>query len=322
MPGHLIHIGFPKAGSTALGAWFDAHPQLAYAPNGLGGFYHAFDLAACAAGAAEPRLWHVTSAESLSFPRLTDRRPPRPGTTPARAVTLTEGRERVCRMLTSLYAGATILVVTRGFRGAMLSAYSQYVKSGGHLGPDGAMPAAFDEIVEALDYDAVVALYEAAFGAERVIVLPFELLRDEPAAFAGVLERGLGLRPGAAPVPQRNPALSPAGLVWHRRLAAAVGLLAQALPAPVGHRLFARYTRLSRAERLRRPLEVLERLVPGSRDPGPIAVPDALLEHLRGRAASLAERPFYDRYAADYLNDAPAAGARIAPAARSPRGPA
>jgi hypothetical protein len=305
MPGHLIHVGFPKAGSTALGAWFDAHPQLAYAPNALGGFYHAFELAAFAAGADEPPPWHVTSAEALSVPRITDDRVGQPGGVAPRAVSLTESRERVCRMLASLSPGATILIVTRGFRGALLSGYSQYVKSGGR-GQARALALAFDRtfLVEAFDYDAFVALYEAAFGAERVIVLPYELLRDDSAAFAGALERRLGLDPVGGPITQRNPSLSPAGLVWLRRTSIIVGAVARALPARVGARLFRRYARLGRGDRLRRPLEVLERIVPGTRG-AELEVSDDVLALLRGGARSLAGRPYYDRYAVEYLNDQP-----------------
>jgi len=300
MPGHLIHIGFPKAGSTALGAWFDAHPQMAHAPNGVGGFYHAFDLAAYGAGSEPEPLWHVTSGESLSFPRLTDAAPS--VGTPPRARSLTESRARVCRMLRALAGDATILIVTRGFRGAMLSGYSQYLKSGGRraareLRPDPAV------IAEALDYDAVVALYEETFGAERVIVLPYELLRDDPAAFVGALEERLGLRSGAAPPPEvRNPSLSAGGLVWQRRLTLAASLATKALPPRFANRVLSRLARLGTEDRLRRPLELVERIVPGSRSL-PLEVPDDALAPLRGRAASLAGRPFYDRFASEYLNE-------------------
>ena len=302
MPRHLIHVGFPKAGSTALAAWFDAHPQLAHAPNGLGGVYHAFDLAAYAAGSGPEPLWHVTSAESLSFPRLSDNAPLRAPGSPARARSLTDSRERACRMLRALAGDATVLVVTRGFRGAMVSGYSQYLKSGGRvaarrLRPDPAV------IAEALDYDAVVALYEETFGRDRVIVLPFELLRDDPAAFVGALDERLGLDPRAAPPPEvRNPSLSPGGLVWQRRLTLAAGLVTRALPARLGERVLGRLSRLGTEDRLRRPLELIERVVPGSRSL-PVEVPDDVLDALRGRAASLRERPFYDRFASEYLNE-------------------
>ncbi|HEV2814494.1 MAG TPA: hypothetical protein VGW10_14660 [Solirubrobacteraceae bacterium] len=302
MPGHLIHIGFPKAGSTALAAWFDAHPQMTHAPNGLGGFYSAFALAAYAAGSGPEPLWHVTSGESLSFPRLSDAAPARDPSRPARDRSLTDSRERVCRMLRALTGEATILIVTRGFRTAMLSGYSQYLKGGGRdrateLRPDPAV------IAEALDYDAVVALYEEAFGRERVIVLPFELLREDPAAFVGALEARLGLRPGTAPpLEVRNPSLTPAGRVWQRRMTLAAGLVARVLPARLGERLLAGLARLGTEDRLLRPLELLGQIAPGAAEER-VEVPDDVLAALRGRAASLHGRRFYDRFAAEYLND-------------------
>ena len=38
MTGHLIHIGYAKAGSSFLRSWFAQHPQLAYAEGGIAGF--------------------------------------------------------------------------------------------------------------------------------------------------------------------------------------------------------------------------------------------------------------------------------------------
>lgn len=310
MPGHLIHIGFPKAGSTALGAWFDAHPQLEYAPNAIAGCHDAFGIAARAA-ARETAGWYVTSSESLSMPRMTDDPRLRAPGAPGRRVPLPEARERVCRNLALLFADATILIVTRGFRGQVLSGYSQYVKSGGTL----PLPALFspegrdeDEADGWLDYDAVVALYEDVFGPENAIVLPYELLRDEPGRFLAVLEERMGLEPGAAPPPARNRSLSPAGMYWHRRASALVLAARRPLPRRLGDRLLAEYVRRARADRLLGPVEVLERVLPGTRS-SDLDVPREMLDFLRGRASGLAGRPFFDRYAAEYLNE-PAAGAR------------
>ena len=36
--GHLIHIDYPKTGSTFLQGWFNANPQLAFLIDGLAGF--------------------------------------------------------------------------------------------------------------------------------------------------------------------------------------------------------------------------------------------------------------------------------------------
>jgi hypothetical protein len=278
---HLIHVGLPKAGSTALQAWFEVHPHFAHAHDALAGFYRVSELAARAAGPDDPPLWHVTSGEVLSVPRIRDSLPLR-GEARPRAVTLTESRERACRMLRSLYGDATVLLVTRGFRSRILSAYSQYVKSGGH----GTAPHLRPElpvITEELDYDAVVALYESVFGADRLIVLPYELLRDDASAFGAALEERLGLEPSGVSMPVRNAGLSPAGLVWQRRLNVVVRAVARALPARVGVPLFARWGRLGMADRLHPLLHLLERVVPGTRD-GRVHLAPEVQEALRGRA--------------------------------------
>ncbi|HEX8206126.1 MAG TPA: hypothetical protein VF587_08715 [Solirubrobacteraceae bacterium] len=298
MPRHLIHVGFPKAGSTALSAWFDAHPQLQHRPNAIAGHYDAFGIAARAASDAPEPRWYVTSSESLSVPRVSDDPSVRPAGEVGREVPLPESRARVCRTLRDLFGDATILIVTRGFEGTILSGYSQYVKEGGHLAiaemlaPRGRDPSGY------LEYDAVIALYEETFGAENVIVLPYELLRDDAAAFTAALTERLGIDPGPGPVPARNVALSPAGLYWYRRL----NRRAARLPG----RVRPAWLRVVREDRLRRPLELLDRALPGMRDPG-VRLPDGVLDALRGRAAGLATRPHYGPYAAEYLNERPAA---------------
>jgi hypothetical protein len=45
MSRHLVHIGYPKAGSTYLQRWFASHPQLAYREGGIAGFPNVYALA-------------------------------------------------------------------------------------------------------------------------------------------------------------------------------------------------------------------------------------------------------------------------------------
>src|SRR3954467_7065515 len=71
MTRHLIHIGFPKAGSTFLQHWFAAHPQIAYAKGGNAGIEGAFAIVDAALSPAAPQRWRVTSAEALTAPLAT-----------------------------------------------------------------------------------------------------------------------------------------------------------------------------------------------------------------------------------------------------------
>ena len=45
MARQLIHIGFAKAGSTSLEAWFAAHPQCEFVADRIGGYRHASEIA-------------------------------------------------------------------------------------------------------------------------------------------------------------------------------------------------------------------------------------------------------------------------------------
>jgi hypothetical protein len=298
--GHLIHIGFPKTGSTALTAWFAGHPELDFTPNGLGGYHGAFDVAARAADPSwTPRAWHVTSSESLSTPRMSDAPTLDDRGRTAPPLSLAESRDRVIGVLQRLYPEATILVVTRGFRSALLSNYSQYVRSGGRLSLDTLMRQNIDGMEEFLDYDASIRRIRAHFDASRVWVLPYELLRDDPDAFARELEARMGLRTHAGPVPRANTSLTPATLYWYPRLSRLTAAVAGRLGAR-GARLFSVYVRLIRGDRLGHVVRALERVRPA---PPLDGIPDAVVERFRGRATELADLPLYAPYARDYLND-------------------
>jgi hypothetical protein len=302
MPGHLIHIGSPKAGSTALGAWFAAHPQVDYRPDGIGGYHGAFELAARAAGPpTEQPLWQVTSSEALSVPRTGDVPSAHEDPVPRRAVSLAESRRRVCETLRRLSPGATILIVTRGFRGRAVSGYSQYVRMGGRLLP-GEVLAGRYEPGEEWDANGLIELYRDAFGPDRVIVMPYELLRDEPERFVRLLEERLGLD-GSPPLPALNVALAPEAIYWYRVLSIAVAAVSRVLGRRVGGWLYRRYVALIARDRLSVLAHAADRLLPGRHIP--LDFPDEAFEPFRGSASSLAELPLYEPYARDYLNDSP-----------------
>jgi hypothetical protein len=62
MARHLIHVGYSKAGSTFLQAWFERHPELRFAPGGLGGFNDVDELSR---PPGREYKYYVTSFEGL-----------------------------------------------------------------------------------------------------------------------------------------------------------------------------------------------------------------------------------------------------------------
>lgn len=291
-PGHLIHIGYAKAGSTFLQEWFAAHPELAYVKGGFGGFSTIWDVARHGAGPRSRVAYRVTSSEELPVPSV---RAGIPGHRDDWAFTA-EAQTAVCSTLAALFPNARILLVTRGFRSVSLSGYSQYVRAGGSRDLEFLVDsAAPDDLV--WNYDRVVRLYEAAFDG-RLIAMPYELLRDDPRRFVAELQAELGLsQPGPIP-PRVNQSLSAAELRWYPRFTRFV----EALPlrGDSRRRLLDRWVGWTQGNRMARPIAVLERLRP-SPPIGPSDIPDELLEAFRGRAEALRGRPLYGRYASEYL---------------------
>lgn len=299
MTAHLIHIGYPKAGSTFLQRWFAEHPQFHYREAGIAGFRDVHDLAGRASGAdARAGVW-VTSSEALSTPHAKvgdtfgdfeslSSRPPR------------AAQAAACAILKELFPRAHVLLVLRGFRGIWFSAYSQFVRTGGDPrifsgeapDPEG---SATDENV--WDYDHLVGLYREAFG-DRLLLLPWELMRDDPEAFTAAIERPFGIAHHAPPGGRFNPALSAVELAWYPLLSRFVRSL------PVGdrlrRRLFARYARAANENRLAPLIRSLQRLHPVP-PVTPAGITDAMLARFRGTCESLRGEPAFSPYREDYL---------------------
>lgn len=302
MTGHLIHIGYPKTGSTFLQRWFEGHPQLAFADGRIAGYRDVYGIARESVSAEDDVLYRVTSYEGFSAPRASAGQEPVDYSAMART-SMKAAQTRVCATLATLFPNAHILIVTRGFRSMILSSYSQYVRSGGDA-------ALTDLIAETLNpasrelellrdpfhYDHLITTYAEAFGAGNVIVMPYELLRDDAAAFLRALETRLDLPHFAAPPDRVNTSLSPIEMQWYPRLTRA------AHRWPIGARLRHWYLRGAFVNRFRRPIALLQRLRPVP----PITaatIPDALLNAYRGKAETLRGNALYAAYARDYLLD-------------------
>jgi len=296
MTRHLIHVGFPKSGSTFLQRWFATHPQLAYTEGGIAGFTSVWDIARQAVTADEPR-WRVTSAEALSMPHADAGRPLADMTHeygPMRAP-----QRQVCELLGALFPQASVLIVTRGFASMVLSSYSQFVRTGGQLSFEGfcRMGVGAPAKEDGWDYDHVLDGYRRQFGAAATLVVPYELLREDAVRFVRVIEEWLDLdsRPvHAAPV---NAAISPIEMAWYPRLTKAVRRVP--LPPKVGRRVEARYLAAAADNRYAGAIAFLQRLRP---------LPPVTLEPLRdlkdmfaGRSESLRGNALFEPYADEYF---------------------
>ena len=182
----------------------------------------------------------------------------------------------------------------------ILSAYSQYVRTGGEDGFEqfaGLTSEGGATRQDAWGYDYLVGLYREAFPG-RVITLPYELLRDSAAGFTRELEQRLGISHQDQLPTRQNPSLSPVELAWYPRLTRAVRAL------PIGGRLRrrveARYLRLAMSNRLAAPIALMQRLRPAE----PVTdamLSDAMVGAWLGRSEPFRGDPLYAPYAEDYL---------------------
>jgi hypothetical protein len=294
MTGHLIHIGFPKGASKLLQLWFEGHPQLAFCQWGIAGFRSALDIVDAANEPPRDIRYRVTSAEGLSAP------PPKSGSARVDyklpSLPVRELQANACGLLASLSPHAHILIVTRGFRSMILSSYSQYVRSGGSddietllQRPDTGSP---------WHYDFVIGLYRQAFGDDKVLVLPYELLRDDREAFAGRIQDWLRLDRHPLPGARPNASLSPIELRWYPRLTRTLSKLP--LGAALRRRLLDLHVAGAMENRWRFAIALLQRARPAPPATAEI-IPDEVLARFRGQADSLGVDPSYARYAREYL---------------------
>ena len=303
MSNHLIHIGYPKAGSTFLQRWFSLHSQLRFADGGILGFRNVRQIAEEGGRPAGDLRYRVTSCENLStalFPESEWGSHLATGSLESMGEAKRRAEKKICADLAELFPDATILLVTRGFRSFLLSAYSQHVREGGtsDIASAAASLRATPTVSHvACNYDELINSYSGAFD-ERIIVVPYEMLRDDAVAFVKLLESKLGLKHCPPPTERINPSLSPVELSWYPRMARAI----QRLPLGTSTRgmLGQRFTRAINSGRLTPLVAALQKI-----RPLPLVTTDsydtALIEKFRGCADSLRLNPLFAPYAADYL---------------------
>lgn len=295
MPRHLIHVGFPKCASTSLQGWFDAHPSITFAYDRLAGYDSAVAFARQIALAQSTEEVIVTSSEYLVVPTSDFRA----------SVDVAEQRRRVCMRLRAMFPDALVLIVTRGYHGVLASSYAQYVRKGGTLGRSQLFGPNEEEdsglgVEDYFDYDATVSLYERVFGPEQVLVMPYELLRDDAREFTGKLEDRLGIRRSGRCPARRNVAVSPAELTWYPR----VSRLVNRASAPLGqrqHRVIGRYLGALDRLAIRRVAQALARATPSFMNQPQPELPSEVLDRCYARACRLVARPAYAPYRAEYV---------------------
>lgn len=228
----LIHVGLHKTGTTWLQKRFFSHPSLGFRlPLHRGRHVkaalvktHALDFDPDEAAARlHPPLREAAGEGAI--PVISEER--LSGNPHAGAYDVVELADR----LGAVFPDGRVLLVIREQRAMIRSTYLQYVRIGGpndldeylHWWRDGQIRyPRFDLAV--FRYDRLVELYRSVFGADRVLVLPFERFVESPVDYLAEICAFAGIDPSretleALPVDERvHGGIHPALLGLRRRL--------------------------------------------------------------------------------------------------------
>lgn len=195
---NLIHVGLPKAASTTLqNTIFVGQRDFCYI-----GPFNNLSNSTFPDRRAEELVMRISFEDSLVYdPTRTEalreelRQGSRPFLVSSESFT-TEGwadRRLIAERLHALFAPAKILIILRAQPSMCQSMYLNALRASGDrlVSFETWLGRKYGEIscetrVD-LDYDRLVRIYEEMFGAEHVVVLPFEWISDENAAFAATL---------------------------------------------------------------------------------------------------------------------------------------
>jgi hypothetical protein len=197
----LVHIGFHKTGTTWL--------QRTVFPREFGSFDLPWTLRAIGRMFVDPHPleWETDRVraeldEGLAHARLS-------GLVPVVSSEELSGNPHsggsgsvdYARRIACTLPSARILIVVRRQPAVLESVYKQYVKRGGTLSARRYFhpPARWFRYrrfrLANWEYDRLVGLYRELFGADRVLVLPQEMLAADPQAFVREITDFCGARP-------------------------------------------------------------------------------------------------------------------------------
>lgn len=307
LPVHLLHLGYPTTGSRSLQRWFGSLGQVGFRDGHMAGFRGVWSFLDGLRLGVDPQRPVVTSLGLLSTPTRRDRK--FDSQRGAQVLSSPAARRRVARVLHSLFPEAQVLIVTRGYAELLRAMHGEAVRNGARISlTEFAMLQAELQRrgVSCLDYDRVIGEFRSIFGAERVTVLPVELLLAEPQVFAARIAAVLGIETPIVPIPAIAAApLAPTNgeLMLERLLARCTAVLPVARSVREQlrdlHFIWARcIVRLNPAAILGR-YRSRAILVQAASE----VIPAAALAAFRGCAADLCRLPPYAPFCRDYLCD-------------------
>lgn len=211
----IIHIGSPKAGSKFLQAYFKQHPDLYF---GYDDFWE-FSID----GRLDETLRHLKAEHSISVfsaEKLV---------CPSFYVSFRNGgydqinnigkyQEETARQLSEWAPDAYVLFIVRGFQSVVPSLYSQHIAAGGVETYAEFLENYQQEVTQIYNYDYIYQVYRGYFEEEKILVVPFELLKTDKDVFLKLIEDQFDVPHHHFISKKVNKSLSPKHIDFYRRL--------------------------------------------------------------------------------------------------------
>jgi hypothetical protein len=292
-PPRILHIGQRKTGTTYLQAMLRAAER-----SGL--IHHAHGELGEARKGGSDRSDRSDRSDSFDLARLTEivRAVPsgdRPSIVSCEPLIAARPMP-MAKALHAAWPDATILITTRAPLGYLVSAYFSSIRTGNVKSPkDFGTSFPRKQMMRTHDLDAIVAAYRSTFGDDRVTLLPYEALKNDPAFYARQVGRLLGvdLMPFKdTPIPNPSP---PARFLSLLRDVNEV--VKSTAPGLLENRKWKRFVAIASRAVAAAP----ESLDPPSRKPQAADVsapemPEGMLERLASRMTILRSLPLYQPY--------------------------
>lgn len=221
----LVHIGYHKTGST----WLQDH-LFSRADAGFTVPFNRKTVLQDALISPQPLMFDAAECKRLLRPAVD--RLLAAGRIPVITSESLSGEinsggwqaKEMADRIKSVFPDARILVVIREQKSMVLSSYAMYLRGHGLASlkdfldpPRPALGQPFFSL-DYLNYDRLIAYYQALFGRDRVLALPYELLAGRPEEFSGAILGFAGARPiGDLPYDARPKRMWPAFSVAFRR---------------------------------------------------------------------------------------------------------
>ena len=290
----LIHIGFPKAGSTYLQKWFSTHPSIFYTRLGVAGFRRDWDIARYAETTSKLHECFVLSCEDFTLWRgemdiatIED----------AAKFDVKDYQIKLADTLYSLFPQATILISTRGFESMLLSLFNQNVSIGGINDFKQFREKVDCFLSKSYNYDFIIDIYRARFG-KNLIILPMELLKDDGEKYISLIENQMGLPHYHIGKMKVNSSIDKNLLYTYLTVSKAIHALLNPISIVFRYNFYNLYVSLLRSQKPHKLILFLSYLIKGEVD---LNIPKESLVIFKFKAQRLIDEPIYQAYLNEYV---------------------